>query len=68
MKKNNKYRYIKVIQGCVEGQWCDYTFYDKNDRDEMKQLRDDLKSYRENDPYPIRVILRRVSPKEVLHA
>ncbi len=60
MARERKYQYLKVIQGCVENQWYDYTAYDKNDRGEMKLFRDDLKVYRENEPYPIRVITRRI--------
>lgn len=66
--KQNKYQYLKVIQAFVCGQWCDYTAYDKNDRDEMEDLRNDLKAYRENKPYPLRVISRRMLATEKFHA
>lgn len=66
--KQNKYKYLRIIQAYVCGQWCDYTAYDKNDREEMKELRDDLKAYRANEPYAFRVISRRMPANELFHA
>lgn len=68
MKKTTKYQYLKVIQAFICGQWNDYTAYDANDREQMLELRDDLKSYIENEPYPFRVISRRMPIEKQFHA
>lgn len=56
MKKNNKYKYVKVLQGMYNGQWEDLVTYDMEDVQERKN---DIKSYRENDPRPYRFVNRR---------
>ena len=55
-----KYIYYKVLQGNYGYGWDDLCSYDTADADEMKELRDDIKSYRENEHIPLRVIRRRV--------
>jgi hypothetical protein len=57
--KVNKYKYMSVIQAFIEGAWSDLTQYDHSDKDYYKVLRDDLKTYQDNDPYPHRVIKRK---------
>lgn len=66
--KTNKYQYLKVIQGYYSDQWCDVAAYDKNDPLQMKGLRTDLKSYRENEPVAFRVINRRLPANIQFHA
>lgn len=54
-----KYFYIKVLQEYVEGYgWSDSVSYDTNDKEEMKDLRSDLKSYRREGVH-VRVVDRR---------
>lgn len=64
MKKNeNKYLYTKVLQGWFdpESGWDYMCEYNVSDPEQMRELRSDLKSYRENDPdHDYRVIRRRV--------
>lgn len=60
MKKQNKYIYTKVLQGQYDGRtWEDLSEADLNDAEELKQFRSDVRDYRENEPYPHRVIRRR---------
>lgn len=60
VKKQTKYVYSKVLQGQYDGHtWEDLSEADVNDAEEMKQFRSDVKAYRENEPYPHRVIRRR---------
>lgn len=66
--KQKKYKYLRIIQAYICGQWCDYTAYDKNDREDMEALRADWKAYLENDPYPLRIITRRMLATEQFHA
>lgn len=57
--KNPRTIMCYVLQGIFDGkQWDDITFYDVG-KDEAR-LRDDKKSYIENDPRPYRVIKRRI--------
>ena len=61
MKRKTKYTYLKVLQGyygyCG---WEDLTCADSKNPDEMKEFRQDIRDYRENEPqYPHRVITRR---------
>ena len=68
-KKQNKFRYLKVIQQYVKDYgWCDYTAYNKNDPEQMESLRQDLRDYRINEPAPYRVISRRIPANEQFHA
>lgn len=57
--RENKYIYYKVLQGNYGYGWDDLCSYDTSDPGQMKELRDDLKSYRENEGVPLRVIRRR---------
>lgn len=69
MLKKNKYQYLKIIQVFIpDCGWSDYTAYDKNDAEQMKSLKDDLKCYRENEPYLFRVISRRLPADVKFHA
>lgn len=66
--RKNKYQYLKVMQQFIEDQWADVVAAEQSDKEEMRQLRADIKAYRENDPYPIRVISRRIPIDELFHA
>lgn len=56
------------MQQFVEGQWCDIIAIEKNDTiEEKKQFRADIKAYRENEPYPIRIVGRRMPADELFH-
>lgn len=72
MARQNKYQYVKVLQGMFEGKWADIIFcdarYNEHTREEHEQFRADYRSYRENDPRPYRVIQRRVPANELIHA
>ena len=61
MKRNPKTIPVKVLQGNYGYGWVDICEYDARDNKQMKQLSDDKKAYRENEPnIPHRVISRRV--------
>lgn len=69
MQKKNKYKYLKIIQALIPDYgWSDYTAYDKNDAEQIKSLKYDLKLYRENEPYLFRVISRRLPADVKFHA
>lgn len=58
--KQRKYIYLSVIQGNYGYGWDDLCQYDRNNPDEMKELREDWKAYRENErEYAHRIIHRR---------
>lgn len=64
--KNNKYEYNKVIQqNWGYGQWDDVDFYECDstgwisDTETRLSFKENLKLYRENQPVPTRVIVRR---------
>ena len=60
-KKQNKYIYLKVLQGQYDG--CtldDLAEADLSNVEELKKFKNDVKAYRENESYPHRVIRRRV--------
>lgn len=57
--RENKYIYYKVLQGNYGYGWDDLCSYDTSDPQQMKECRDDLKAYRENEGVPLRVIRRR---------
>ena len=54
----NKYTYYKVLQSNSGYGWDDEVFYDKSDKEQLKELRKDIKSYRAEN-IQIRVIERR---------
>ena len=54
----NKYTYYKVLQSNSGYGWDDEVFYDKSDREQLKELREDIKAYRAEN-IQIRVIERR---------
>ena len=54
----NKYTYYKVLQSNSGYGWDDEVFYDKSDKEQMKELREDIKAYRAEN-IQIRVIERR---------
>jgi len=59
-KKQNKYIYLYVIQG----KYGYYGWEDLCQSESWKEARADLKAYRENEPYPLRMIERReLNPK-----
>lgn len=62
MSKNNpKTIAVKVLQGNYGYGWDDLCQYDIRDSDQMKELKDDVKAYNENEPgIPHRVITRRI--------
>lgn len=49
MKKQNKYIYYKVLQGFYCGSWEDLIFYNTKDTEQTKEIKSDLKAYRENE-------------------
>ena len=54
----NKYTYYKVLQSNSGYGWDDEVFYDKSNKEQMKELREDIKAYRAEN-IQIRVIERR---------
>ena len=42
----NKYTYYKVLQSNSGYGWDDEVFYNKNDKEQLKGLREDIKAYR----------------------
>ena len=57
----NKYKYVCVLQGMYGCGWEDIIEADKSDSQELRELRENLRDYRENEPqYPHRIITRRV--------
>lgn len=68
MKRQNKYRYLKVLQGFFEDTWCDLIACETNDRKEVADFKESVRLYRENDPRPYRVIHRRILATEKFHA
>lgn len=54
----NKYTYYKVLQSNSGYGWDDEVLYDKSDKEQMKELREDIKAYRAEN-IQIRVIERR---------
>ena len=59
--KQNKYSYVKVIQGNFGCEWEDVSEYDKQ---EFSEVRHDLKEYRLSSTGVYRVIDRRVLNKQ----
>ena len=54
----NKYTYYKVLQSNSGYGWDDEVFYDKSNKEQLKELREDIKAYR-SENIQIRVIERR---------
>lgn len=54
----NKYTYYKVLQSNSGYGWDDEVFYNKRDKTQLKELREDIKAYRAEN-IQIRVIERR---------
>ena len=54
----NKYTYYKVLQSNSGYGWDDEVFYNKSNKEQMKELREDIKAYRAEN-IQIRVIERR---------
>lgn len=54
----NKYTYYKVLQSNSGYGWDDEVLYDKSDKEQMKELKKDIKAYRAEN-IQIRVIERR---------
>ena len=44
--KTTKYTYYKVLQSNGGYGWDDEVFYDKSNKEQMKELREDIKAYR----------------------
>lgn len=66
--KKSKYKYLRVMQQLVDGQWSDIIAIEKNDTpEEKRQFSADVKAYRKNEPYPIRIIERRMPADELFH-
>ena len=64
MDRVNKYEYLLVLQGYfAPSGWEDLTAVEKKgsgfDRDANREIKADLKAYRENDPRAYRVINRK---------
>lgn len=62
MSKVPKYKYLKVLQGYYSSSygWADLVEAEIKNKEDMKEFRQDIKDYEENEPYPHRVIKRRV--------
>jgi hypothetical protein len=58
MKKPNKYDYLHVLQGHYGCGWEDLTAAEQT-REGRKEIRDNLKDYRENEGGRYRIIKRR---------
>ena len=58
-ESNAKYKEVKVLQGYF-GKWEDLEEADADNAEEVRELKDDLKSYKENDPRPYRIVTRKV--------
>ena len=54
----NKYTYYKVLQSNSGYGWDDEVFYDKSHKEQLKELKEDIKAYRAEN-IQIRVIERR---------
>lgn len=54
----NKYTYYKVLQSNSGYGWDDEVLYNKSDKEQLKELREDIKAYRAEN-IRIRVIERR---------
>ena len=54
----NKYTYYKVLQSNSGYGWDDEVFYNKSNKEQLKELREDIKAYRAEN-IQIRVIERR---------
>ena len=54
----NKYTYYKVLQSNSGYGWDDEVLYDKSDKKQLKELKEDIKAYRAEN-IQIRVIERR---------
>ena len=54
----NKYTYYKVLQSNSGYGWDDEVSYDKSNKEQLKELREDIKAYRAEN-IQIRVIERR---------
>ena len=54
----NKYIYYKVLQSNSGYGWDDEVFYDKSNKEQLKELKEDIKAYRAEN-IQIRVIERR---------
>lgn len=62
MKKQNKYTYYKVIQEFSGNQWNDVDYHETNSQflsKDRKLFKENLKAYRENSRFPIRVIKKK---------
>ena len=44
--KTTKYTYYKVLQSNSGYGWDDEVFYDKSNKEQIKELREDIKAYR----------------------
>ena len=63
--KTPKTKLVKVLQGNYGYGWEDLCQYDPKDDNQMKELRDDKKAYKENEVgVPHRVIERRIPNPE----
>lgn len=59
MKKQNKFNYLYVLQGYYAGAWYDLTATDKKAPNAWRDIKNDLKAYRENERGAFRIIERR---------
>lgn len=69
MVKQNKYRYLRILQGRFEGKWVDIIASDKRDSPQEKEaFADDARSCWINNPRPYRIISRRIPINKQFHA
>ena len=69
MARQNKYQYLRVLQGWYDGEWSDLMAREERcSRAEAQAFNENVKLYRLNDPRPYRIISRRVPVAETFHA
>jgi hypothetical protein len=59
MKKKNKYQYLYVLQGYYSYGWEDLTQIDKSESMAFSKIRQDKRSYAENEGGHYRIVSRR---------
>lgn len=59
-ESTTKYKNVKVLQGYYNGRWEDLVETDANDAAKVRSLKQDLRSYDENERNPHRIIDRKV--------
>lgn len=66
--KQNKYQYLKILQGQYDGIWSDILAFGEKKHVKPKEMREVLNNYMENDPRPYRIVNRRIPAGVQFHA